>query len=178
MDDSVDTFIAAWEHERPDLDFWPVGIIGRIQRINRLLDKQLAGVFTPYGLDVGEVDLLFTLRRAGHPYQLTAGTLLATAMVTSGAITNRVDRLEAKGLVERVRSSTDRRSVNIRLTTTGHTLSDQLIDAHLVNENRILENLPGTDARNTTDRLRALVNLLDDPSTHEPTSDNRPCDDT
>src|SRR4051794_39223488 len=101
--DAVDAITAAWGRERPELDARPMGIVGRISRLSRLLDKELKDFFAEHGLEFWEFDVLATLRRSGAPYELSAGALLKTAMVTSGAITNRVDRLEAKGLLERVR---------------------------------------------------------------------------
>src|SRR3954471_19350572 len=95
--DAVDAIVAAWNHERPDLDARPMGVVGRINRLSRVLDKELKDFFAGHGLEFWEFDVLATLRRSGAPYELSAGALLKFAMVTSGAITNRVDRLEAKG---------------------------------------------------------------------------------
>src|SRR6478672_9454530 len=106
--DAVDQIVAAWGRERPDLDAAPMGVMGRISRLSRLLDKEFKDFFAGHGLEFWEFDVLATLRRSGAPYELSAGALLKTAMVTSGAITNRVDRLAAKGLLERVRDPADR----------------------------------------------------------------------
>src|SRR3954451_17130355 len=116
MADAVDDILAQWARERPDLDVSPMGIIGRISRLQMLLHRELREFFATRGLENWEFDVLAMLRRSGAPYELTAGALLKAAMVTSGAITNRIDRMEAKGLVERVRDAGDRRSVRIRLT--------------------------------------------------------------
>jgi DNA-binding MarR family transcriptional regulator len=159
--DSVDAVIEAWSVERPDLDFWPVGVIGRIQRLARLLDRAIQELCAAHGLDQSEADLLMTLRRAGAPYQLSANALLKAALVTSGAITNRVDRLEAKGLVERVRSSADRRSVDVRLTDHGRATVDTLIADHIANEARLLENLPRRRADALAELLRELLQSLE-----------------
>ncbi|AZM90725.1 MarR family transcriptional regulator [Streptomyces sp. W1SF4] len=131
--DMVAALVGQWQKERPDLTeaLWPVEVLARIQRMNRLIDKYLKAFTAEHGLEVGEFDVLSTLRRSGPPYALTAGALIPAAMVTSGAITNRIDRLEAKGLVERVRDGADRRSVRIRLTDAGRTLIDTVIEAHL-----------------------------------------------
>ncbi|MEU8459447.1 MarR family transcriptional regulator [Streptomyces sp. NPDC029003] len=131
--DTVATFIGQWETERPDLAeaLWPVEVLARIQRMTRIIDKQLKAFMAGHGLEVGEFDVLTSLRRSGPPYALTAGALIPAAMVTSGAITNRIDRLEAKGLVERVRDGADRRSVRIRLTERGREVSDGVMEEHL-----------------------------------------------
>lgn len=167
MADLVDDVIAAWRTERPDLDFWPVGVIGRIQRLSRLLDREIQELCGRHGLEQGEADVLMTLRRSGPPYELTAGTLLKSAMVTSGAITNRVDRMEAKGLVERIRNDRDRRSVRVRLTDHGGTIVDRLIAEHIANEARLLQSMPRARADQLTRLLRELLQALDpdsDPS--------------
>lgn len=162
MGDAVDDVIAAWSAERPDLDFWPVGVIGRIQRLARVLDRSIQELCASHGLEQSEADLLMTLRRAGAPFQLSANALLKAALVTSGAITNRVDRLEDKGLVERVRSSQDRRSVEVRLTDQGRTTVDTLIAAHIANEARLLEKLPRRRADELAGLLRRLLQSLEE----------------
>src|SRR4051812_42019997 len=101
MADAVDALLAQWEHERPDVAVWPMGIMGRISRLSRLLDQELKEFFAAHRLERWEFDMLATLRRSGPPYALTAGALNRAAMMTTGAITNRIDRMAAKGLVER-----------------------------------------------------------------------------
>jgi DNA-binding MarR family transcriptional regulator len=160
----VDAVIASWEAERPDLDFWPVGVVGRIQRLSRLLDKEIQEFSAEHGLEQGEVDVLMTLRRAGAPYELSSGALLKAAMVTSGAITNRVDRMERKDLVERVSDPQDRRSVRVRLTTHGRTVVDDLIGKHLANEARLLRNVPRAHADKLAELMRELLETLGDAS--------------
>ena len=137
MTDAVDAVIASWSAERPDLDFWPVGVVGRIQRLSRHFDRAIQEFSAAHGLGQGEVDVLMTLRRAGDPYELSASALLKAAMVTSGAITNRVDRMERKDLVERVRDpGTGARSDQAH-SARAH-LVDDLITEHLANEVRLL----------------------------------------
>jgi DNA-binding MarR family transcriptional regulator len=122
------------------------------------------GVFAGHGLEFWEFDVLATLRRSGAPYELSAGALLKTAMVTSGAITNRVDRMEAKGLVERVRDPGDRRGVHIRLTPAGLKLIDELVPLHVANERRLLATLGDSDRGALADLLRTLASGLGDTS--------------
>ena len=164
MPDAVDAIIAMWAREKPDLDATPMGIVGRISRLSRLLDKELKDFFADYGLEFWEFDVLATLRRSGAPYELSPGALLRTSMVTSGAITNRVDRMEAKGLVERLRDPGDRRGVRIRLTPAGLELIDKLVPLHVANEQRLLAALAGDDRDTLTDLLRTLATGLGDTS--------------
>ena len=113
--DAVDRIVGQWNAVRPDIDSSPIGVIGRVSRLSRLIDRRLAENFARFGIEAWMYDVLATLRRNGAPYELTAGELVGQSMVTTGAITNRIDRLEARGLVERTRTD-DRRKVVVRLT--------------------------------------------------------------
>jgi len=160
--DAVDLIIESWERERPDLDFWPVGVVGRIQRLARLFDREIQAFATRHGLDQSEVDVLMTLRRAGKPYELPAGALLKTSMVTSGAITGRIDRMAAKDLVRRMPDTNDRRSVRVRLTDHGNQVVDRLIGEHLANEVRLLAGVDRTVLDELANALRSLSESLGD----------------
>jgi DNA-binding MarR family transcriptional regulator len=160
--DAVDAIMAMWSRERPDIDPAPMGIVGRISRLSRLLDKELKDFFAQYGLEFWEFDVLATLRRSGEPYELSAGALLKTAMVTSGAITNRVDRMEAKGLLKRLPDPDDRRGVRIRLTPAGVELIDRLLPEHFANEQRLLATLSPDDRDALAALLRSLATGLGD----------------
>ena len=164
MADAVDAIIAMWNRERPELDAGPMGIVGRISRVSRLLDKELKEFFAGHGLECWEFDVLATLRRSGEPFELSAGRLLKSAMVTSGAITNRVDRMATKGLVRRLPDPEDRRGVRIRLTPSGRTLVDELMPLHLANERRLLAALGAEDRQTLADLLRILATGLGDTS--------------
>ncbi|WP_067464654.1 MarR family winged helix-turn-helix transcriptional regulator [Actinomadura macra] len=164
MADAVDEILAQWGRERPDLDVWPMGVIGRISRLQLVLNRELKDFFARQGLENWEFDVLATLRRAGAPYELTAGALLKAAMVTSGAITNRIDRMEARGLVERVRDASDRRSVRIRLTPHGLSLVDEVVGLHTANEARLLDSLDPDDRDLLAGLLRTLLESLGDSS--------------
>ncbi|MER6943950.1 MarR family transcriptional regulator [Nonomuraea sp. NPDC000554] len=164
MSDAVDELLAQWARERPDLDVWPMGVVGRISRLARLMERELNGFFAAHGLGPAEFDVLATLRRSGPPYELTAGALLKSSMVTSGAITNRVDRLEGKGLVERLQSAEDRRSVPVRLTPRGLELVDELVALHVENEARLLAALDRADCDQLSGTLRRLLESLGDTS--------------
>lgn len=157
--DAVDTFIDQWRQVRPELDaaLWPVEIVGRVQRLSRLLDRELKAYWSQYGLEPFEVDVLTTLRRAGGDDGLTPGALIALSMVTSGAITNRIDRMEAKGLVTRVRDGADRRSVRIALTGRGRELIDETMAGHLANGARLLAALDAQQVDEVAAGLRTLL---------------------
>ncbi|PRX47031.1 DNA-binding MarR family transcriptional regulator [Prauserella shujinwangii] len=141
MTDAVAAALEQWRRERPDLDPWPIGVVGRIMRISRMWDKEIKSFLAGHGLEPGEFDVLSTLRRSGAPYELTAGAFLKTSLVTTGAITLRVDRMQDKGLVTRIRDGDDRRSVRIRLTDHGLEVIDRVLPLHLDNEARLLQAL-------------------------------------
>lgn len=164
MADAVDAILAQWGRERPDVDVSPMGVIGRISRAELLLARRLKAFFAERGLESWEFDVLATLRRRGAPYELTAGALLRAAMVTSGAITNRIDRMEAKGLVERVRDTGDRRSVRVRLTPLGLETVDGLVALHAANEDRLLAALDPAARERLAGALRTLLESLGDTS--------------
>ncbi len=139
--DHVSTVVAQWAAERPELDVSPLLVIGRIHRIALALTPELVEVYARHGLGEGDFDVLATLRRQGTPYALTPGELGERTMVTSGAVTKRVDRLAAKGLVERRASTTDGRSRTVVLTAEGHRVIDAAMDEHVANEARLLAGL-------------------------------------
>jgi DNA-binding MarR family transcriptional regulator len=160
----VDAVIEQWRQVEPELsdDLWPIGIIGRISRLSRVVDRELKQFFASHGLETGEYDVLATVYRSGNPEGLTAGSFLKAALVTSGAVTNRVDRMEAKGLVERVRDSGDRRSVKIRLTARGTEIVQHVTALHLANERRLLSGLSEAQCEQLTDGLRTLLESFGD----------------
>ncbi|MEV6767354.1 MarR family transcriptional regulator [Nocardia sp. NPDC051030] len=164
MADTVDLIIDLWTKESPDLaeDLWPVAIVGRVQRLSRVLDRALKNFYAEHDLEVWEFDVLTTLRRAGAPYELTAGALLKAAMITSSTVTNRIDRLEARNLVERVRDTGDRRSVRVRLTPHGRDLIDRVFRLHLENEARILPAYDPATYESFTGELRRLLEHFGD----------------
>lgn len=153
--DHVGRILEQWAAERPDLDVSPMGVIGRLHRLATVLDAELRPVFDTAGLGDGDFDVLATLRRSGTPYELTPGELAESTMVTSGAITKRVDRLVAAGLVERSVCDNDARSRRIRLSDAGRTAIDDLVEQHVANEHRLLSGL--TDLERT--RLAHLLEV-------------------
>ncbi|HEV2635215.1 MAG TPA: MarR family transcriptional regulator [Actinocrinis sp.] len=160
--DSVDVLLAQWRTERPDLDPAPMGVLGRISRAGRLVEQELAGNFADHGLQSGEFDILATLRRTGAPHRLTAGALAGSTMVTSGAITNRIDRLVAKDLVTRHTDPENRRSVLITLTGRGKELVDEAVVGHLDREAGLLETLDPDEQQHLAALLRKLLIGLGD----------------
>ena len=162
MRDSVDRRLDQWRTERPDLDPSPMGVVARIQRACRLLERALGDNFAAHDLQLWEFDVLGTLRRSGSPYRLTAGQLLESSMVTSGAITNRVDRLADRGLVTRETDPANRRSVLITLTDTGRELIDRAVAAHVDLEDRLLADLDPTERDALAGLLRKLLVGLGD----------------
>lgn len=162
MRDRVDVVLDQWARERPDVDASPMAVVGRISRAARLLEQRVAEVLEAEGVAAGEFDLLATLRRNGAPYRLTPGGLVGSAMVTSGAITARLDRLVAKGLVTREIDPANRRSVLVTLTPEGKRLVDRLLAVHVTNEDRLLEPLPPADREQLAGLLRRLLAGLGD----------------
>ncbi|MGC4110344.1 MAG: MarR family transcriptional regulator [Nocardioides sp.] len=143
--DHVDRILEQWARERPDLDASPIGLIGRLHRLADVLNVELRRVFAEAGLGDGDFDVLVTLRRNGAPYELTPSELGASTMVTSSAVTKRIDRLERAGLVTRTVSEQDARSRRIRLTDSGFELVDQLMADHVANERRLVSGLSERD---------------------------------
>lgn len=155
--DEVDVLVEAWARERPDLDVDPMRVLSRVTRLARHLDRQRAAAFSAHGLETWEFDVLAALRRAGPPYRLSPGRLLRETMVTSGTMTNRVDRLAARGLVERDLHPDDKRGVLVRLTPAGAAAADAALTDLLAAERRLLADLPSEDQHQLAAALRSLL---------------------
>jgi len=164
MADAIDKVIDQWRRVRPDVDIWPMSVLGRIARLSRVLEREYKKFLAEHGLEPFEFDVLTTLRRSGEPYELTASALLKASLVTSGAITNRIDRMEVKGLVERVRDLDDRRSVRIRLTPHGREVLDRIFSLHAANMERILQPLGREECEQLASALRILLESFGDTS--------------
>ncbi|MEU3574554.1 MarR family transcriptional regulator [Kitasatospora sp. NPDC036755] len=162
MADHVDRVVAQWGAERPDLDASPMEVFGRLKRLYRLVDAALNRTFAEHGLDAASFDVLATLKRSGPPYRLTPTGLMQSAMVTSGAITQRLDRLEARGLVTRTRSDQDGRSREVVLTPEGHDLIDRALPDHLATEHRMLTGLDEARRGALVEAMRILLADLGD----------------
>ncbi|WP_110183076.1 MarR family winged helix-turn-helix transcriptional regulator [Nocardioides solisilvae] len=157
MRDEVDELVEAWARERADLDLAPVEVFSRIGRLARHLDLARRSAFTSHGIESWEFDVLAALRRAGEPYELSPGRLLRETLVTSGTMTNRVDRLTARGLVERLPDPHDRRGVLVRLTPEGKVAVDGAFEALLEAEGRLMSDLPDDDREQLAALLRRLL---------------------
>ncbi len=136
-EDHVDRILAQWRTERPDLDVEPMGLLGRLARLSTYLGREVEKTFSEFGLSSASFDVLAALRRSGKPYRLSPGDLLATTMITSGTMTNRIDQLEKAGLVERLTNPDDRRSVLIALKPEGLDLVERAVTAHVANQHRL-----------------------------------------
>jgi DNA-binding MarR family transcriptional regulator len=143
--DQVDQILAQWARERPDLDSSPIGVIGRLSRLTRYVERSLDDNFKPFGLNRWTYDVLATLRRSGPPYHLSPTDLFEEMMITSGAMTNRIDRLEGEGLVVRLPDPDDRRGLLVELTPTGLELVDRVVEAHVAHEAQLLRSLPAEE---------------------------------
>lgn len=152
--DKVDWIMGQWARERPDLDVSPQGVIGRLHRVAAELTAELATVFAEHGLDAGEFDVLATLRRSGPPYALSPGELIEQTMVTSGAVSKRLDRCEQQGWVTRTVDEHDRRGRRAFLTAAGRRLIDRAFTAHMANEQRLVGSLSREDRALLEDVLR------------------------
>lgn len=150
--DHVDHILAQWRKERPDLDVGPMGLLGRLSRLTTHLGREVEAVLLKHGLSSSAFDVLATLRRAGQPYRLSPGDLLAMTVVSSGTMTNRIDQLEKAGLVERIHNPQDRRSVLISLTDPGFAIVEEAVGAHVENQHRLVAGL--------SDEERAALNRL------------------
>jgi DNA-binding MarR family transcriptional regulator len=155
--DEVDRLVEAWQHERADLDLRPMQVLSRISRLSHHLDRARRHAFAEHGLESWEFDVLAALRRAGEPYELSPGRLLKETLVTSGTMTNRVDRLESRGLVERLPDPHDRRGVLVRLTPLGRTTVDGALEGLLSREHDLLAGLDASEQRQLASLLRTLV---------------------
>lgn len=143
--DRVARIMTAWQRERPDLDTSPQGVIGRLHRLAAALTDELAIVYREHGLGEGEFDVLATLRRVGAPFERQPSELAEHTMVTSGAMSKRIDRLEAVGLVTRRQSAADGRARVVALTDAGRELIDRAFSDHIANEHRLLAHVSESD---------------------------------
>ncbi|QNE18642.1 MarR family transcriptional regulator [Kribbella qitaiheensis] len=164
MRDEVDRLIEAWRRERPDLDVAPMEVLSRVSRLARHLDRARSHAFETHGLESWEFDVLAALRRAGKPYQLSPGRLLKETLVTSGTMTNRVDRLTARGLVERLPDPGDRRGVLVQLTDAGRDSVDAAMADLLAHERTLLGAISERDQQKIARVLRELVGPFDQES--------------
>lgn len=160
--DDVDRIVADWARELPETDVSPLHVLSRVTRLARRLDLTRGDVFARHQLEGWEFDVLSALRRAGRPYQLSPGQLVTETLVTPGTMTNRVDRLERRGLVRRSPAPSDRRGVLVRLTAAGRTAVDAALADLLAHEHVLLQPLSPTECEHLAGLLRRLGSPLQD----------------
>jgi DNA-binding MarR family transcriptional regulator len=155
--DHVDLVLEQWARELPALDASPMAVLGRVSRLAALTEREFDAVFSRYGVNGGEFDVLAALRRSGAPFRLTPTELARALMVSSGGMTKRLKALEAAGLVRRVQSPTDGRSSDVVLTAKGRRVVEEAVAAHRANEERILGGLSERDRTALAGLLRRLL---------------------
>jgi DNA-binding MarR family transcriptional regulator len=160
--DEVDRITAAWHRERPDLDVSPLEVLSRVTRLARHLDLARRQAFAAHALETWEFDVLAALRRAGAPYALSPGQLGAETLVTSGTMTNRIDRLEGQSLVRREPDPSDRRGVRVVLTDLGRSTVDDALFDLVEREHQVLDALPADSQTELASLLRLLVREFGD----------------
>lgn len=159
--DEVDRIVEAWRRERPDLDFSPLLVFSRVARIAKLVDRAKRDAFAESELEAWEFDVLAALRREGPPYTLTPKALLAQTLVSSGTMTNRIDRLVTRGLVERRSDPHDGRAVLVVMTASGLDRVDAAIARLVEAEGELIRALPAAERSRLGGLLRKLSLGLD-----------------
>jgi len=161
LHDEVDDLVAGWRAERPDLDVEPLQVLSRVSRLARHLDRARRAAFTAHALESWEFDVLSALRRQGPPYQLSPGALLRATLVTSGTMTNRIDRLASAGLVSRHPDPQDKRGVLVVLTDRGRAAADAALADLLLGERELLTGLDSAQRSQLAGLLRILLAPFD-----------------
>jgi DNA-binding MarR family transcriptional regulator len=154
--DEVDRIVDAWERERPDLDFAPLQVLSRVGRLARHLERARRTAFAASDLELWEFDVLSALRRAGAPYQLSPKALLQQTLVSSGTMTNRIDRLVERELVERETDPNDGRGILVVMTERGRDRVDSAISLLLLGESELLDGLSPLERERLSTLLRKL----------------------
>lgn len=157
LQDEVDRLLEQWATERPELDCSALGVVVRVQLLSKLLRQDAEAALAPLDLKLWEYDVLSALRRQGPPYQLPATGLARASRLSSGAMTNRIDRLEDRGLVVRGSDPADGRAVQVRLTDRGRLLTDAAIGARLAASGHQLAGLSEPERRALSGALRKLL---------------------
>lgn len=174
--DSIAAFISDWQRERPDLDPWPLGIFGRTSRVDSHFLKRADGWLSPLGLSWETFSLIAALRRSGKPYELNPTELQRQSLLTSGAMTNRIDRVETLGLVERRPDTADRRGVIVRLTPAGRALADKAIAVHFSRSAEVLGALNVRERGQLEELLAKLLNSLEKVPIARPAKSKKPAE--
>lgn len=159
--DHVDRIVEQWAEQRPELDTSGLRVAARVIRLQRYLDQAVSNAVRPFGLQVGELNVLATLRRSGPPFQLTPTELYRGLLISSGAMTNRLDRLETNSLITRTVDPDDRRRVQVALTDHGREVIDQAMDAHVLRLDQVLAGVDDAGRTHLEDLLRTLLSRLE-----------------
>ncbi|MEU6659870.1 MarR family transcriptional regulator [Streptomyces sp. NPDC046821] len=162
MTDHVDHVLAQWADQAPHLDASPMAVVGRIKRLARIVEAELRVTYRSHDLDAAAFDILATLRRSRPPHRLTPAELMRASMVTSGAITQRLDRLEQRGLITRTRGEYDARSSNVSLTDEGIAVVDKALLSNVATQDRLLAGLTRPQRDRMAKDLRSLLESLGD----------------
>ena len=156
--DRIERLVGQWAAERPDLDLETMDLVARLTRVAQLINGRIDEFAASFGVHRGEGDVLFALRRSGPPYRLSPTRLAGALLITSGTMTNRLDRLEQRGLIKRLPNPNDRRGLDIELSAEGRRLVDEAIVAHVANERQMLSVL---SKRDRADLIRITRKLID-----------------
>ena len=167
--DSIDRIVNEWRRELPTLDASPITVIGRVTRLADILRRRVDEALKPYGIGWDLLDVLGALRRAGPPFRRTPTALYRACMLSSGAMTNRIDRLEHAGLVTRMPDPQDRRGVLVGLTAQGHEVVEKAIAAAWATQHRLMAALTPADRAKIAGLLRKLLRALEDPESADDT---------
>jgi len=157
MTDRIDKLLGQWSEERPELDCSGLDVVARVQDAAKMLRREENRALERLDLQMWEYDVLSVLRRQGRPYQLSASELAHESLLSSGAMTNRIDRLEVRGLVHRMQDPDDRRSIQVRLTLAGRRLMQDAIEARLQVANDQLAKLSKQERKDLSAGLRKIV---------------------
>ena len=166
--DFVDHLMERWQSQRPDLDVRPIAVVGRAIRIAETLKRELKDLLKPHGLEVWEFDVLATLRWRGKEVGMTPKELIEATMVTSGTMTNRIDRLEKAGFVRREPNPDDRRSVRIVLADPGIDVVEQALTAHIESAHSAVVDLTEDDRESAARILRQVLARVEPPGADPP----------
>lgn len=162
VQDHLDRILEQWRLEKPDLDCYPMTLFGRIARLQTLLARQIENNFKNYGLSLSDFDVLATLRRSGPPYCLRPTELYKSAMLSSGTMTSRLDKLEKMALITRLPDPKDRRSLQIKLCQKGIALTDEVVVSHVQLEKDLMASLSTTEQENLNALLKNWLLSLGD----------------
>ncbi|WP_232818299.1 MarR family winged helix-turn-helix transcriptional regulator [Zobellella maritima] len=160
--DQIDRIVTLWKRARPDLDFKSTEVIGRLVRMEYFITRRVLLDLARYDLNVGEFDVLAALRRHPPYFQLSPNQLQAMVLISSGALTNRINRLESRGLVTRAQADHDRRGVIVTLTEDGFKVVEEAVRFHLAAEAELAGALSGEEQEQLSALLKKMLLLVEE----------------